>query len=340
MTPFFASSIEKNGPPWYQTVASNCQGYYLDGLPSENYGDLSSADARALTECYSRLSAQQTQFGGQQFLGELRETLKMFKKPFRDLNGLMTRYADQVSQYHHLLYNPKVSVLTKKRLLKTAGSSWLEVAFGLRPLMSDVKEAAEALARHQYDKRRVVVVGKAGSEMSKTVNKTTSFTAGNCRMESVITVEYTGSVMYRAYCDWTAYAAFGSAERLAELSGFRADLFIPTLYELVPWSWLADYWSNLGTVIETGCQSQNMVRFVVRSQKLETLRTVETYGVPNSTTFLVSFNSQPGKYAVRHMHFSRGSSTKLPSVPFLLEFPGKKTQWANMFAVIAARLKP
>lgn len=158
-------------------------------------------------------------------------------------------------------------------------------------------------------------------------------------MDSVITLEAEGKVMYRAYCDWTSSAAFGSAERLIELSGFRPDRFVPTLYELLPWSWLVDYVSNLGTVIDSSCQAQHMVKFVVRSQKLENTRTVVTYGVPNSTAGLVSFNSSEGTFAVRHQHFSRGGSVKLSTVPFMLEVPTKATQYANVLAVWATKLK-
>jgi len=265
--------------------------------------------------------------------------IHQLRKPFRTFSDLVSRYTKQLSEYHGLLYNPKVSVLTKGRVIKSLGDSWLEVAFGLRPAMSDARDIAEAIARHSYDQRREVARGSDRRLQNRIINRSFAFSVPGFTANRTYDEEAFGSVMYAAYMDWSNGAAFGSAERLVELSGFRPDLFIPTLYELTPWSWLVDYVSNLGTVIETGCQAQTQVKFVVRSQKLETVTTTTTDF--DKSPGIDTLTQSPGIYKVRFTNFSRGdASTKLPSVPFVMEVPEKATQYLNLLALWASRQKP
>lgn len=323
----------------------------VDGLypvTPPNLGTLipnATIDALALTDCYKKLASNMSHANGLQFLGEFHEVITMFKRPYRGFIDLVNHYTLDVQKLNKK-HRPKESSRGRKRFLNAVTDSWLATSFGLKPLISDVKDLAETAARFQFDKRRDNAVGKAGSPISAT-NPTstnlgsmgTNYIIGFLREKTI--VEH--FVKYRAALDWSASGAFGSYSRLAELAGFRLDLFVPTIYELIPYSWLADYWSNLGTVITTGCQSQAAVKFVVKTTKVQATKEsfIEVGTSPNiGPTGRVEFCIQlPGRIKQIRTSFERSASGQLPLVPFQFSIPGEKTKYANMLAVWAGRLK-
>jgi hypothetical protein len=274
-----------------------------------------------------------------QFLGELHEVISMFKRPYHSAVHLVDTYleraASAVRRYKpQSRHSPKQA---RKNLQKALSDSWLETAFGLQPLISDTRDLAEAAARFSYDRRRDVVTASATVQTQGFTSSTVNSISGtNIRLRTDIRETETHSTMFRVFLDWTRSADLGSLGRLAELTGFRPDLFIPTIYELIPYSWLVDYVSNLGDVIETGCQGQNMVK-----ASIETIRnSVESHQVytpetaPASMSRVVESSYSPGTAVLRRKYFLRtGGLGPLPTVPFQLSLPGHAGQYLNVGAL-------
>jgi hypothetical protein len=312
-------------------------GTWFPSLPAVGSQDVSDASQLALTRLYARLSEQQTHFRGMQFLGELRQTISMLRRPYQGIRQLIDTYINRVSHYRGR-YQWRRSPNTRRELERAIASTWLETSFGLLPLISDVREASEAaLALATNDNRkRDRVVGSAqtfvAGQSTEIISAVNATTYARVRSQGRGNIEH--RVRYVAFLDWERTAAVGSLERVLEESGFRPDLFIPTIYELIPWSWLADYVSNLGTVIETGCQSQSAVKFCVKSasviNKIETQTSVlGNQGDPTSYA-----NGTTGRHNIIRSSFVRSNSTaQIPNVPFQLAFPGRPTQWVNVLAV-------
>lgn len=340
ISPFGVTSIRKQPFQGGLTYDEKWFGYYFNNLPTFNATDLSAADVLALTRAYKQLEKAQTHANGMQFLGELHEVITMFKHPYRSALNLVDKYISNV-QKHRKRYRPAASPKARKRFEKAVADSWLETAFGLKPLISDVKDLAETAARFQYDSRREKAIGFAEVQIEGIVNNfglgnPTNYIIGNC---NEVKKTYAG-VKYIAYLDWSRSAAFGSTSRLVELAGFRLDKFIPTLYELAPWSFLLDYFSNLGTVIETGCAAQSVVKFVVKTTQLRAEQNSTTYGIPANVTLLtINFSSNAGEMFLVRKRFVRSSSGLLSRVPFSLELPGSKTKWANIAALWISKSK-
>jgi hypothetical protein len=299
------------------------------------------AYAQALQRVHKRLQAEQTLAHGMQFVGELRETIALFRHPFRGAGDLVTRYMDSVRK-NALRYRPRRSLPSRRRFEKAIADSWLEFSFGIRPLISDVSDLARTAIKFAYDDnvRRSVITG-TGEDLTNGTDRNIPHGIG---LNYLSLIEKVNSlrrheVMWKAYLDWKRTAATGSMDRLLELSGVRLDLFIPTLYELAPWSFLVDYFSNLGTVIETGCAAQSNVSFALMTERRSTENSYVFEGV-GSDILHSDLVGAPGQYTMSRRFFNRPNVTsQIPTVPLLLSFPGSATKFGNMLALWRSKVK-
>jgi len=300
---------------------------------------LSKAENRALISALRRVREQRTQVQGMTFLGELKETIQMLKRPFAGARKYIDRYFSDLSKMRKGRNGQwKGRAARTEGFLSEAGSAWLEVSFGIQPLLSDVKGIAEALARSQIDSRRTVISG-TGTDIA-VADSTSTENYGNYSTLSLrkrITTTY--MVRYKVYLDYSRSSDIGSSGRLMDLAGFRLDQFVPTVWELVPWSFLVDYFTNIGDVLEAGCTSQNEIKFVVRTQRLETVDvTSYTPGLSNPA-HLARFWQQPsptvGESIISRATISRSPSGYLDTPTFELSLPGTFQKVGNMLALWA-----
>jgi hypothetical protein len=336
---FFVRTKNAENPP--KIYPESVAGTWFSALPSSPRTDITDASTQALTKLYKRLSEQQTHFHGMQFLGELRETVALFKHPFRTARTLVDKYMEDVRK-NALRYQPRRSLPGRRKFEKAIADSWLEVAFGIKPLLSDVKDAAKAAIQLAYDNNykrdRIVATAEVlydGANSSVNASTGTSFV----RLNQVTVSQTVHRARWVAYLDWTRSAATGSMERVLEVTGFRPDLFVPTLYELAPWSFLVDYFSNLGTVIETGCQSQSVVKFALLSYHLERVDRSVTNALGSIVLTSDIFGSPGRQTVIRKSFFRPNATSQIPSVPFSVSIPGKPTQYVNMLALWRGKAK-
>jgi hypothetical protein len=328
--------------PLKKKYAESVMGLYRPSLPSLGTNTINAdIDAQALAKVYRKLSAQQSHANGMQFLGEFHEVVKMFKHPYQGARKLVENYLSDATKYGKR-FRPFRSKNGRKSFNKAVADSWLETAFGLKPLISDSKELAEAAARFSRDTRRDRVSGASEGPVSASELKTNVGGLGTnfCWVTMQELNQVVHSVRYTAFLDWHRSGAFGSYERLVELFGFRLDKFIPTLYELTPWSFLVDYFTNLGTVIETGCQCQTVVSFVVKGTKVIATRqslTTATLDPLTTGARILSTVSGPGRIKQIRTSYARSRWSSLPNIPLRLDLPGKPMQYANMLALWASK---
>jgi hypothetical protein len=340
---------DESGSSHYLELFSGTIPLYLN-MPGDFTVDPTVADNQALSRTFKALSQNRRQTQGLVFLGELRETLAFLKRPYAGARKLIDSYFDHLG---NLLprnrkprsRNPKGTKWLfsdtrsdKEKFLKEASGAWLETAFGLMPLLNDVKEIAQTVARFQYDSRRSVVVGfgkdEAGGD-GEYIYNLGSISAVMGGWKDITSNE----VRYKVTLTQKASADFGSASRLMELSGVTLQDFVPALWELAPWSFLADYFTNIGDIIEAGCTSQEDVSFVLRTERRKSTRSatyqVGHYGEMSDGHFEVS--GSIGKSVIERSYVMRTSAGSLAIPSFEVSLPGRPNQWANMAALWGAR---
>jgi hypothetical protein len=339
-SPFAAQIVSNDGTPGAPHLTTGSVRGDLYDLPS-SAGQASSARTLALTRAYKRLSEQQTHAKGMQFLGEFHEVIRQFKRPYSSAVRLIDTYLERAASAARR-YRPRSQhgmKQARKNLQKALSDSWLETAFGLQPLIADTRDLAEAAARMSNDRRRDVVVASATVQIAgSTKTLIDNFIGVNIGLRREIREVETHSTAFRVFCDWTRSAALGSIGRLQELVGFRADLFVPTLYELTPYSFLVDYFSNLGDVIETGCQSLQEVKGSVETVRNTVVSTQLMTPFGTVPSRIVTSNFQPGSAKLRRTYFLRTAGLgTLPQVPFQLSLPGSPMKYLNMLALVASK---
>jgi hypothetical protein len=337
--PFRGQITRKQPSPSAPVYAESVYGTVSDGVPS--FGDLNTSltDTQALTKIYGALRGAQSHASGMTVLGELRETLRSLRRPYTTAVQLVDTYLDKAfkasKRYRWKDGSAAHRRRVRPRVEKALADAWLETAFGLVPLISDVKDIAEAVARFENDSHRERIFGRAENVVSGSNARTIVGTATSyIQIQKDVKETMTHKVQYLAFLEWKQSADFGSNRRLVELMGFRPDLFIPTVYELLPWSFLVDYFSNLGDVIETGCQSQSLVSFAMKTTILESKRSCLQTPVPTSAPIPIVYSlCEPGSVTQVRKRVTRSSYSQLPAVPLLFSLPGSKMKYANMLAL-------
>lgn len=361
----YSGTANPKPPPLYTDVNQMYEGYWcLPAQIPQVFGDgsaLSRAENQAKVQLAAAIRAQNTHFDGMTFAGELRESIKLLRSISKSVATRVPGYvSDQNKTIARYLGNFEISPHTglpvrvpsdRVRAAKKARKPWeqlrqdlydryLAFAFGVKPLLSDAQGIGETLARHSHDSRHTKVrgYGKASFRASA-ANTVEAIGGGQLYGTRTRVQESYYEVIYRAGLRYEAeLAAFGSAGRLAELSGFTLDNFVPSIWNLLPMSFLVDYFTNVGDILETAFTDTSRVTWVCRTQRLvskEIGRMVVTGSPPNSQVigqFLGSYEAETtiiGRSIVVDLSLIPSPELKVPG--------GSSAKWLNIAALFGSK---
>jgi hypothetical protein len=302
----------------------------LRGRP--DWVPISSAIAynRGLIQYLKKVGQVNQAFSGQIFLGELRETLRMIKSPAQGIRNILGSYFDDLKRQKKR---------RPKQWKKNLSGSWLEYAFGIVPLVSDIQDACKAWNR-LVEEPRFVLVTSAGVEERNVPSRTLVQGMSSYLGAYAPRIDHTLVSTDRAVVRFKGYVKRESRATLAgkaQLFGFDPIQFVPTVWELIPWSFLIDYFTNIGDIIETGCVNRSSIAwtnvstvvFQIMDHNIQVSPAAYQMGSDRS----VGGTPSTAKYTRRYVERSTPSELGLPSLT--LELPGRPTQWANMTALFA-----
>jgi len=276
---------------------------------------------------------------GPTFLGEARETLRMLRRPGEGIRNLAKGFLDT-------LKNRKRA--KPKTWAKDIGAIWLEHSFGWKPLLMDARDAAVAW-NTLFDQERVVTFEGFGVQEDYLKNSSSTFTHSfnnycyylmQKSVKSVRIVRIKGQVR--------AEAKTGPRAQLA-LFGFTPSEFLPTAWELLPWSFLVDYFTNIGDIIQAGVTDtsgviwssmtniQDLRMEVHGGADVDRMRSVMGYnaaGMPN----LQWVEQSPGlmRFTRRRISRTRVYPLSIPNLYFTI--PRSDNQLGNLAALLAQAL--
>lgn len=308
--------------------------------------DFSVAYDRALASLLKAVKSQQQHWSGPTFLGELKETIEFIRKPAASILKGLDDYSKLLNKKKRKI-KEKNPMKARKILQETAANAWLTTSLGLAPLLSDVETAAETLARfmNPLSRPHTELRGFGSTERADTgtVNVVLYAALGGRQTFLNKTID---SVSLQ--CGYLAdpNPLEQSARRLAELSGFNVREFIPTLWELVPNSWMVDYFLNIGQILSCAFTDTSRVTWIKRTDLRNSHLTVATVSVDLATPSgytnarVIDDTLYGGGYFESHRRsVNRYSIYNLgiPNLSFNVEL--RDTQIANLAAVVISRFK-
>jgi hypothetical protein len=305
-------------------------------MPTVGAASSSEADTMALMRFVSQARQAYTALQGGVVLGEAKEALRMIRSPAQALRV-------GIDSYLNYLKGKRDRGRTSKNFL---ADSWLEYSFGWTPLISDIYSGAHALRQLQnrsFDHKVIRTTGtsqldKPSGPISKGIEGGHTVTG-----DVIETAEYI--VIYRG----AVRLPIGNRSLMTRQNlGFTWGNFVPTVWELIPYSFLVDYFTNIGDVLsawsfwDLNLSWMNKTTIDKRTRKV-TLNRIATlnynsswYDIENKT--LTPCVSTTG---VRTVNRSRYTGSLIPA--FRFEIPGMSSlKWLNLAALATShrRLTP
>jgi len=314
-----------------------------------NQADYDAALAIASNAAFKAIRNEQYRVSGPVFLAELKKTIEMIKKPAKSLEKGVAGYFNALERRKRALGRPSNASLANKglgykaNLKEILADTWLEYSFGWSPLVADIKGAAESLSKFHNDFRRSRV---SSIGVSQATHRDVTVLAGFGGVAYKRRLWEIGEhrITFKVGLNSLLGGPAGSADRLRQNFGFKLAEFVPTAWEIVPWSFLVDYFVNINDVLSSTYTDTSDVFFVSRSD-FQSVSKFETYTV-NELGMQANYGGRyvgvaypGGATSVRSDSSVVRQSGGLNPVMLQFKLPGSKTQLVNMAALAASRAK-
>lgn len=276
------------------------------------------ADNSARAKFYKKLRKEAVAMSGPTFLGELGETVRMIKRPASALWSKNLGYLDALG---------KAKRASPKAWTKRISGLWLEHSFGWTPLISDISDAAAAFETLVTGKRRKIISGSFQdyADYSNTLGSLDNTNGSPRSVHNLVNMKFDKVAWLTEECTVRYKGAIkprvgAPAVDPLVLYGFTPSEIVPTAWELLPWSFLIDYFTNIGDILTALVTSTADVAWTVKTviQKTEYKGRL-TYNPSKSTpAFTKNYQgscSSPAEYVITSKRVTRspGSSVPLPS---------------------------
>lgn len=297
--------------------------------PSLPAGPLTSESASVDSYCAQKFRAKCEErlvlFQGPTFLGELRETIQFLTRPFPALLKASKRF-----YYKMLRILKKIPARRRnrkgnaKRIAETMQDGWLSWKLAVSPLIGDIESACETIAN--YDKTVSLDVSSAHRGTYAVASGTDNPLGG--------TMYWNRDTVYRCSMIGQLSARIvpppGTVDRVMQMiqMDYRGliENFIPTVYQLIPMSFLLDYVSNAGAVLENACVAHPQLAWLSTTRK--TTRRRYAWYYPNvAVPPKYEWFSKPDGFEIRNVGVFSHSLVTIdrtyvrPEIRFQFELP-------------------
>lgn len=282
--------------------------------------------ADALAGFVKQARSVQHRFQAGVFLGELVQTINLLRRP-------LSIFRTRTQAYHNTVRN-RVSRAKPRAVKKILANEYLTYSFGVVPLLGDIDDAMYDLAALSVGKPPSVLVRVARrSRKSYSIPSSTLPYGSTWLRRNEQNAEYSQSVTIRGkvYVMLPTLGWHGNDSVLVALSDFG-----PTLYELIPYSFLLDYFVNIGDLVSSLCFLSSSVEWCnSTSRSSVSYRSYDYFTYKASPTkFTYSHSESDTKALATETKWRRRRVTNfVPPLSFTI--PGASSlKWLNMTALL------
>lgn len=331
--PMYFEAANQGGYTWH--------GYHAQSdtsVPLTSVALGSEASNEALSRYLKRTQETLQKFQGLTFLGELSEALRMIKRPAASLRKEFGRHVEKTRRKTRHLRPGSPS------FGKAVAGSWLEAVFGWLPLFNDIDQGMAALAEWNPPTRRLIPVTCRVIKKDKVLFADQVLGAGPIHYRHKLWDEHMCTARYRGRVLWDPHYAHDF-----RYWGLNPREILPTVWELIPYSFAVDYFTNIGDIISSwsfgtahiAWTDRTLFRQVVRSNEstYDTWHLSSSPGVgDDKLPSNVYFRAPKVNLSVRY--FERGQVFDLDVPDFTWDIPGVGSRkWLNLAALSVAKLR-
>lgn len=253
---------------------SGVTGISPSGVPG-THAYQTTANNRAIAKLYEALTSFEGTQGTGEDLGELGQTLSLLRSPMK---GLISAVNQTIDSFGHALAKSN-----KARIAKGLCDAALEYKFGMLPLVNSITGVVSGLQNRDY------LYNYYPFSVSSSANGATDVTknCAHCWQVRKLTQTST-SVRYKG--EWKATAGV-DRRSVNDILGLRFRDIVPNIWNLFPYSWMADYVFNVGTIISGLSVPWGGVSWCVKTVRTVSRETYMTY--PDWQTFKSAYANQP-----------------------------------------------
>lgn len=232
------------------------------------------ANAIAIRNLHRQIDRMNHQFMGGVFVAELHQAVKMVLSPAKKLRSKFSDYLTALAKRRR--------GVAKEKLGKVLAETYLEYTFGWQPLLGDVKDAVKVFKRfsaNDPERSRFRTKGETQIQLSQsTAYKSVGVMVPFMYNQTVVTSGKVIVVYYGLFRGGVLdpNRAASSAEKLSSLCGFDLASFVPTVWELIPWSFVVDYFTNIGDMIQAYSNVASQCKWLVKVTIITTQRDVRS----------------------------------------------------------------
>jgi hypothetical protein len=308
---------------------------------------------QAIQRAHSDARAKQGALKGSTFIAELRDTIRGIRNPAKAIRRGIDDYAQAARRNarranggRSVPRNPndfrRLSDRRQGAIRRAISGTWLEHSFGWIPLANDIGDAIVSGIRLSRRTPRARFSGR-GLEETDPDLATVQVSDTDTLIKWQVSTYHSESVrIYGAVKLELATPATSAQEEF----GLATKDFLPAVWEAIPYSFLVDYFTNIGDIVNALSFPKIDTAWVSRTFKNSSIRDCTRARVLNTgeeTTFVKFWMERgvPSTYYWSRSVIDRieyGDSLPLPS--FVVEIPGSKNwrKWLNIAALATQKV--
>ena len=184
-----------------------------------------------------------TKVQGGTVLVELAQTIRQIRSPLKAMTESALAFYERINHSRAFLKKFR----SKRKAQKFIANAWLEVAYGWKPLIADVIGASQALSESiHYFQRNWSYVRATATVRNAGPLSEVSFGHGRCNVLGTVMRKREFVVKHLGLIE--ANTSDPVVMGLAQF-GFSPEEWLPTGWEIIPYSFLLDYIANFNDMI-------------------------------------------------------------------------------------------
>jgi hypothetical protein len=309
----------------------NCPVSFPSTPPPYSGTAYTSAFNLAVGRLYDKIRTFESSSNIGEDLGEISQTIGLLRKPLAGFQDLLRHTVE----HHHDVLKKALLWNSAKRVAKALGSVVVEYRYGVEPLIRSVASATVALQNRTImtDVKHFSVSGKAVAspdvERWDEVEGACGF-SGSVYTAQEYKVRFKG--VYKLNADIDSYSFHRSL-------GLTWNELIPTLYNLIPYSFLLDYVINFNQFVSRLAVPWSNVAWCNRTERaMNVHRRDAHHGYQTSGSDFAISDFTPGFINVKVTGIRRRDQTQWCPMPFLQVISPTNRHLENVAALLASKL--